>query len=134
MATGLALPVGIDSKGRARMVSGVEQTDKIILLHLADGESDNPYQDIGIGEEVVFANPETRARAIVTDRIRTLFRRLEKSRRAKLASSSISIQSLPGTGNFDVGFERISLESDRPGVVKRRLSQEVGADTFPQTG
>lgn len=116
------------------MVSGVEQTDKIILLHLADGESDNPYQDIGIGEEVVFANPETRARAIVTDRIRTLFRRLEKSRRAKLASSSISIQSLPGTGNFDVGFERISLESDRPGVVKRRLSQEVGADTFPQTG
>ena len=56
MPTGLKIPVGVDRKGRAAVESNESlNIKKILTLALSEGEDTNPFQNLGIGDKVVFS-------------------------------------------------------------------------------
>lgn len=110
MATGLTLPIAVVN-GRVLRSSGTDQLHKVIMLGLAENDSDNPFQDIGFNHGVFDVNDPSQA-ARYTNRIARLFARLEAEGRARL---------MPGYPKFEsVGEELIAtikyidLETDKP--------------------
>jgi len=66
MPTGLKIPVGVDKSGGAAIETNESaQTKKLLLLALSENDDDNPFQDVGIDEDLIFQvkSPGTRARA-----------------------------------------------------------------------
>lgn len=89
MARGLALPVGKDSRGRAKVVSGSEHTSKLIRIGLQVGESTNPYQSLGLPGGIIYAEPEV-AISRFKAAAQAMFKQLESERRAKLTGLTFS--------------------------------------------
>lgn len=87
MSQGLDLPLGAD-QGRARLARGEDQLKKIITLALSDGDSENPFQDLGIGNGNVFDVNDQDLQARLRQRIVAVFRRFSTERRAALAPGS----------------------------------------------
>jgi hypothetical protein len=69
------------------LVEGEEQLKKIIFLALSDCSSDNPFQDLGMDPDIVFANNDGETQARLNHRIVERFQRFEVEGRAKLAPS-----------------------------------------------
>lgn len=130
MASGLDIPVGVDASGRMRIVRGPEQLRKIILLGLTDGSSANPFHDLGIGQEVVFSNPD-KARAIATHKIKRFFAQLQAERRASLKPGYPRFIENPNTGELECLVVYVDLETDRPGdPISLKVS--LGAGSAPR--
>lgn len=66
MPTGLKLPVTVDKSGGAAVeLNESEQTKKLLRLALSIDDDDNPYQDVGLNQELIFKvkDPTVRAKA-----------------------------------------------------------------------
>ncbi len=113
MASGLSVPVGRDSSGRAKMDHGAAQTLKIIELWSQPGESNNPFQEIGLGRGIIYANQEA-AKARYSALQKNLFDRLSQQRRAKL--DGIEYSTLRGSGQLQADLSYTDLETDPPQV------------------
>lgn len=110
--TGLAIPVGVNPDGRARLSTDDEQLVKIIGLHLSIADSENPFQRIGI-DGVVFEVNDTRIRPLIRYRLELLFGRLKGERRAKLDENSIKFTSTEDTGELELFFRYWNLKTNR---------------------
>src|SRR5438128_1128996 len=84
MSQGLETPVGAE-QGRARLVQGEDQLKKVIALALSDGDSDNPFQDLGLGNGSIFDINDEDLQAKMRQRVARVFRRFHLERRASLA-------------------------------------------------
>ncbi len=80
---GLGVPIRVEAGGLA-VCAGEEQLRNIILLSLSLCESENPFQDLGIGADLVFDNDTEAVRGRIRGRVSSLFRRLEREGRARL--------------------------------------------------
>lgn len=109
--TGLAIPVGVTSDGRARLSTGDEQLTKIIGLHLSNADSENPFQKIGI-DGIVFDINDRRAQPLIRYRMDALFARLKGEKRAKLDEDSIRFTSLEG--EMELHFKYWNLRTNEP--------------------
>lgn len=118
MATGLRLPLGVDERGGAALEEGDDQLSKIISIALAPCGSDNPFQDLGINESIIFdlASPRTQAR--LKGRIERVFKRLEAEKRAKIKSLRFDF----GDGELMAKITYINLESDEEKEFMKRFS------------
>lgn len=87
MAQGLEVPVSAE-QGRLRIAQGEEQLKKVITLALADGDSDNPFQDLGLGNGSIFDINDQDLQAKMRQRIVRAFRRFQAEGRAMLAQGS----------------------------------------------
>lgn len=83
MAAGLALPVRT-LNGRAVLSVGEDQLKKIIMTCIADCDSANPYQELGIDTAIVFTLNDDQTKAYARRRITDAFKRLEAEGRARL--------------------------------------------------
>lgn len=83
MASGLSLPIRCVN-GRAAIDVGEDQLKKIIMLTIADCDSDNPYQELGLEPNIVFAVNDTQVRSYARQRIIEAFKRLQSEGRAEL--------------------------------------------------
>ena len=65
---GLALPVRVGLRGRAALVSGEDQTNKLLETAFRDCDSENEFQQLGIDTAVIFKGliPRQIARAKVS--------------------------------------------------------------------
>lgn len=55
MPMGLKIPVGVDQRGRAAVQKNESQnSQKILELALAEGGDDNPFQDLGLEDRLIF--------------------------------------------------------------------------------
>ncbi len=82
MPTGLALPPGVNSRGRARTVFGPAQTAKLLKIHCSPGDSTHPFEKIGI-PNVTYAMPD-QGTAAVRAYIESVYRRFAAVGRGKL--------------------------------------------------
>ncbi len=113
MATGLALPVGVDGSGGAALLSADAQDAKILSMALGDDDNDNAFQqNIGMGAFMIFEQPGDRTNALVLQRIKAIFRDFREVQRFKLLPGTIEFKEEDTPGEFSVEFKFINLESD----------------------
>lgn len=87
---GLAIPVMPGPDGRAMMVEDEdEQLAKIIAVGLSDCTSNNPYQNLGMPNAVVFDLNDDTTRGRVYEYLERFFARLQREGRAKLTSVEV---------------------------------------------
>lgn len=67
MAMGLKIPVGVDQRGRAAVEKNESvNTNKILKLAFAEGNDNNPFQQLGVDKRLIFSvkNAAFNARAL----------------------------------------------------------------------
>jgi hypothetical protein len=114
--TGIAIPFSADGRGRLALCSGPAQLRKIIIQNLSDCESLNPFQDLGIGAEMVFAINSTKLRQDIKRKINELFKRLQLADRARLNGPPTFKEDLK-LMNLEVSINYIDLVENKPGDV-----------------
>ena len=127
MSVVLAIPVGVDATGGARLSSSDEDAEKTIRLALADNDSDHAFQqDIGLGTGHVFDVRNSAFRVRVLTRLFSIFDRFEADKLFRLDRSSI--RWVPGVdpGEQELEFRYINLETDDPRTFRR--SFKAGPD------
>jgi hypothetical protein len=113
MPKGLAIPVGVNPSGGARLVEGDDNDVKIIKLALGSDENENAFQqNIGLGKGMVFEISDETLRARVQRRLVEVFRRFEAQKRYILRTSTIKWEENPATGDLTLSFKFVNLESD----------------------
>lgn len=108
MATGLALPLRCVN-GRAVRSTGEDQLKKIIMLSIADCDSGNPYQDLGIDQALVFSLSDEQTKAYARRRIIDAFKRLEAEGRAELNGTP---KFTTREGELEVQIKYLNLETN----------------------
>lgn len=109
---GLAIPVGVDGSGGAAITSGAAQKKKIIISALAEGDDDNPFQNLGISSRIIFEinSVSTQAEAKLE-----ISRILKKFRGKISVSPSDPIRVVQGKSpeEFGIAFKYIDLDTDK---------------------
>lgn len=83
MAKGIKLPTSAKN-GRLELLGGDAYIEQLIAVALSDGESDNPFQDIGLGEFMIFDINDPLPDGVIRERVRAAFATLEHDQLAKL--------------------------------------------------
>lgn len=121
MPTGLAVPVGVNSRGGAALVNGNENDAKIIKLALADVTNENAFQQgIGPGVDMIFDINDVTSRARIQSRVEAVFRRFEAQQRYKLVDETLSWSS--EGGEMTMEFKYVSLEADEERLFRQQYS------------
>lgn len=120
MATGYSSPLRKDKGGRLKLTSGGLHLAELLMSALGDGTSDNPFQEPGLGEFMIFQIPQEQIFSQVADRIRIIFESFEDDELAKLQDSPANLQGKEGTepGTWEMQVLYIDLETDIPGTLK----------------
>ena len=127
MATGLAVPVGVNRRGGIAKVSGDANNKKLLNLALTDNESANAFQqNIGMNQDIIFGLDTTELRSIVLQRLRTIFAEFELLKRFKLMEESIEWSSEPDNGIQILEFKYHDLESDEIQSFKKSFETATG--------
>lgn len=108
---GIMVPVQPGRTGGFRLVRGDDYITQLILVLAGDADSENPFQDEGIGLRAVFANLSDPAwRSEVKAQIEVVFDVLHRDNLAKLADVSF-LQGVV-TGEVVVRISYLSLETN----------------------
>lgn len=123
MPTGLAMPVGVDESGGARLSSGDANDDKIIRLALGDDSNENAFQqNIGVGADMVFGSADELLQAQIMRRVFEVFKRFEAQKRYTLRRNTISWTVDSNTQELILQFKYVALESDREQLFREAFS------------
>ncbi len=80
---GIELPVKVVN-GRFKLLSSDEYVDQLIRVALGNTDSENPFLPDGLGEFMIFALNDEQIESEVEERVRTVFRILERDQIARL--------------------------------------------------
>jgi hypothetical protein len=127
MPTGLALPVGIGSYGRAKLATGSDMMKQLLMCAIRDCSSENPFQDLGISQRFIFDINDPHAVAEVRIRIKQIFANFEAQRLARLPGGDNSLVfSQTEEGSLDVEIKYLDMETDKPDTIGLNYSPNVG--------
>jgi len=115
MATGMTSPLAVTQKGEAQTVSGSALIKQLLITALRDCSSENPFQDLGIGDKLIFdvLDPKTIAR--LTVRIQQIFARFQGEQLAKLIPGGQGLTfSREEEGELSAMIKYVDLETDKP--------------------
>jgi hypothetical protein len=123
MPTGLAMPVGVNQGGGARLSSGDENDDKIIRLAMGDDGNENAFQqNVGVGADMIFGQGDQVLQASIMRRINDVFKRFEAAKRFVLRRNTIKWSQNSATQEMSVEFKYLSIESDREQTFRDSFS------------
>jgi hypothetical protein len=86
-ATGISLPTRVEN-GRWKLKSGDPYVEQLIGTSFGSGDSDNPFQDIGLGEFMIFEVNADAVEGEIKRRAQAGFRSLERDQLARLSRGS----------------------------------------------
>jgi hypothetical protein len=125
MTTGLAMPVGVNSHGGAKLVSKDTQATKIIGIALSDLDNDNAYQQgEGLGNSLIFDPSGPAFRAKVRRRLLDLFDEFERKKLFKIVTRSIQWRRT-AEGEQTLEFQYVNLESDQATTFSKTYNQKA---------
>lgn len=126
MSKGLAIPVRLNGRGGAKLLSGSAHTRQTIRAGLTPNTSRNPFQagdgvEIGISERIVFANNVPGSRALARREITRFFARLRVEDIAKLAPGTEGLTFNDAGSELVARIRYVDLEADREDEVESNL-------------
>lgn len=122
-ASGLALPFAASGEGGLAVLYGDEYILQLVRTYAADCDSDNPFQDIGIGLEAVFQLSSDGAwKGQIRRKMQQMFKLyLERTNLAVLKDVSFA-KTEDGVDTMNVVF--ISVESNEELAINIPITQE----------
>jgi hypothetical protein len=102
MATGIELPTRVDKNGRLVLLSGDDYIEQLVFTGLGDPDSDNPFQDVGLGEFMIFGINDQMSDGEIRERIVDVFAELEADQLAKLDDPLVDLVFSEDTGDLGV--------------------------------
>ena len=119
---GLRLPVGPNEKGRAATVTGSEFVRQTLLTAIQDCTSKNPFQDLGVDDEIIYDINDESSMADLMLRLQEIFARFEAQEIARLDNRTTPISfSQDEEGEFNAVIRFVDLEADKPEEITLRL-------------
>lgn len=123
MATGLAMPVGVNEGGGARLSEGSDNDDKIIRLALGDDSNENAFQqNVGVGADMVFGQSDELLQAQIMRRLLEVFKRFEAQNRYTLRANTVRWSIDSNAQELILEFKYVALESDREQSFRENFS------------
>lgn len=121
MPKGLAIPIGVNSKGGASLVDGDANDTKIIKLALGSDDNQNAFQQgIGVGLDMIFDINDPTTRPAIQGRINRVFEKFEAQRRYKLIDNTLSWEQ--NESELILNFKYVSLEADEERLFRQSFS------------
>ena len=129
-ASGLATPFRGDSDGGAALSEGSSYIEEQVLATVRPNTSDNPFQDLGIGEQAIFQNPSdpTWKRAM-RERIVRQFATLESNNLARL--TKVEFATTAEGGDFAITILYVNLETNSADSTAVQLVQTAEGSLRP---
>lgn len=126
-ASGISIPFRADSDGGVALSEGETYIQAQVLMCVRPNESDNPFQDLGVGQEAVFqsaADPDWKL--VIRRRIERQFEELDRENLARLKK----VRFEPGDGNGDlrVVIQYTNLETTTEGEAATVVGFETSRD------
>jgi hypothetical protein len=110
MATGISLPV-TTNQGRMVLVSGDEYIEQLVKTALLGSESDNPFQDIGLGEFMLFGINDGMQEAEIRERVVRIFVLLKRDQLARIDEPNTDIVFTRDAGDLYMQLAYINMET-----------------------
>lgn len=88
MARGIQLPTKAVN-GRWQMLSGDAYIEQLIRVALLGSESDNPFQDIGLGSDIIFDINDGLLDGEIRSKLEQVFSIFERDQLARLAAYNL---------------------------------------------
>jgi hypothetical protein len=110
---GIALPFGPDNRGGVALIEGDEYISQLIRVLASNGDSENPFLDVGIGLRAIFQNLDDPAyQAQLRREIEAVFDDLRRAQIAKLLSVSFAPSDDPNNpAEFIATVRYLSIET-----------------------
>lgn len=113
MGTGIAQVWKGNKKGGLAMATGPEHIRGLLEIALGSGDSANPFQDLGLGERMIFEPLDYSTFAPVQDRIREIFAGFESEDLATLSKRSDNLRIYEtAEGQAAIQVFMVDLETD----------------------
>lgn len=125
--TGLALPFSANGRGGLALVDGDDQLAKIIGLGLNNLDSENPFneqENLGLGDQMIFAVNDNALQAALRRSVLLLFRRLQLENRAQLSKGSPTFTIDKDTQTLTMHIKYINLETNKPEEFNQRFGPD----------
>jgi len=90
MAQGLKIPLET-ANGRLKLLTGDDYIQQLVMTALGDGDSENPFQDLGLGEFMIFGINDDLSDGQIREKTIRLFTLLERDQLAKLGDPQTDI-------------------------------------------
>lgn len=119
MAQGIRLPLQAKN-GRLSLLSGDDYIEQLIFTALGDNESENPFQDIGLGEFMIFGINDSYTEAEIRERVEQIFEALEADQLAKLDDNenALRFERKRGTGKLSMYVSYTNLETQEQNDIE----------------
>jgi hypothetical protein len=116
MARGIEIPIK-PKNGRMKLLSGDGYISQLVAIALGDNDSDNPFQDIGLGgERFVFAINNEMTEGEIRERVLAVFESLERDQLAKVKKQDITFEVGSG-GELRMNIVYTNIETqERPEI------------------
>lgn len=113
MAKGIALPAKTIN-GRLQMLGGDDYISQLVMTMLGRSDSDNPFQDIGLGDWMIFDINDRMTEGEIRERVVAGFKSLEVDQLARLDNpqKDITFIRVDGTGELymDLVYENMETQ------------------------
>jgi len=110
MGKGLSVPVRVNQGGGAKLEEDPFHLSTVLRLALSAGDDDNPFQNLGIDQSILFAINDSGAQATARNIIKKILNKF--SDRLKLDESRPVQFSQPNEGELEVSFRYINLDNN----------------------
>jgi len=111
MRKGISLPIRLGSNGRTIIdIESDDQIGKLLHVELSGDDDDNPFQDIGLEEAMIYDVSEPRLERLLKRRIEQKVNSFVD--RAVVSKQGVDIHSKEGTGDTYLEFSWINLEKN----------------------
>lgn len=98
MAQGAIIP-SVVRNGRLVKISGNEYIRMLLMLAFGEGESDNPFQDLGLGEFMIHGINDAESEGEIRPRVERMFLSFERDQLARLDNPADDIEFFQAEGD-----------------------------------
>lgn len=110
MAQGIQVPIKTKN-GRIMLLSSDDYIDQLVRIALGDSQSSNPFQDIGLGDFMIFAIDDAMTEGEIRRRVIAVFDSLERDQLAKINQNDIIFEKPIVAGEKRMSITYTNLET-----------------------
>jgi hypothetical protein len=127
MFVGMLSPLSVNRKGGAVTVSGSDLIWQLLITALRDCTSANPFQDLGISDQLIFSIDDQQSVASLNLAIQRIFMQFEANQLARLVKGDRGIVfSKSAEGQLDCEISYVDLETDKNETLSGSYSANSG--------
>ncbi len=112
MGLGLAIPVGVNQGGGAQLEPDPQHLRTVLRLALSPGDDDNPFQNLGLDERIIFSINDPATRGVARNIIQKILQKFS-DRLVLDPSSAVEFRQIK-EGRLDISFRYVNLDTNEP--------------------